>query len=48
VVLFEKYRQVCDFLSFGDEVYSNWMLIFMNRMADFVLHDSYCSYLPMK
>jgi len=48
VVLFEKYLHVCDFLSFGDEAYCTDMLTSMKRMADFVLHNSYSSLLPMK
>jgi len=48
VVLFEKYLHVCDFLSFGDEAWYIYMLTFMNKMSDFVLHYSYCSSLPMK
>ena len=48
VVLFEENRQVCDFLSFGDEACCTDMLTFLNRMADFVLHNSYCSSWPMK
>ena len=38
-----KNRQVCDFLSLVDETYCTDMLTFLNKMADFVLHNSYCS-----
>ena len=48
VVLFEGNVQVCDFVSFVDEAYCTNMLTFMNRMADIVFRNSYCSSLPMK
>ena len=43
-----KYLQVCDFLSFKNEAYCTAMLTFTNRTAHFVLHNRYCSSLPMK
>jgi len=48
ILLFEKNRKVCDFLSFVDETYCTDMLTFLNRMSHFVLHNSYCSSWPMK
>ena len=48
VIMFEEYLYVCDFLSSVDESYFTDMLTFMNRMADIVLHNSYCSSWPMK
>ena len=44
----KEYLHVCYFLSLVDEAYCTAMLTFMNRMAHFVLHNSYCISLPMK
>ena len=46
-VFFKEYLHVSNFLSFRDKAYSNWKLTFMNKMADFVPHDSYHSFSPM-
>ena len=43
-----EYLQVCCFVSSVHEAYWTYIFIFMNRMADFVLQDSYCSSWPME